>query len=105
MLRGRGTIKGNSRVLGHHHVGKWYVHDRGDGCKQLKKPGSVVLTSLPLGDGSVSIMGSAVGSVYSCSAGNPSAGGSNVNVPWIQWHRLGFHRKVGSHRRALVADG
>lgn len=46
-------------------------------------PGSVTLDALPLGDGKLSTTTPAVGSVYSCSGGNPNAGGSKVDGPWI----------------------
>ena len=65
-----------------------------------KKPGSVVLTSLPLGDGNVSTTGSAVGSVYSCSAGRAGAGGSNVDGPWIHgttWDSTAKLEVSGAH--------
>jgi hypothetical protein len=46
-------------------------------------PGSVTLDALPLGDGHVSTTSAAVGGVFACRAGNPNAGGSQVNGPWI----------------------
>jgi hypothetical protein len=48
-----------------------------------KNPGSVKLTALPLGDGHTSTTTPSIGSVYVCQAGNPNAGGSQVNGPWI----------------------
>lgn len=59
-----------------------------------KKAGSVVLTALPLGDGKVSTTASSVGSVYSCSAGNASLGGSNLDGPWIHGTTWDFTAKV-----------
>jgi hypothetical protein len=46
-------------------------------------PGSVSVTALPLGDGHSSTSGPAIGSVYACRAGNPAAGGADVDGPWI----------------------
>jgi hypothetical protein len=43
----------------------------------------VLLTALPLGDGHTSTSAPSVGSVFVCTAGNPNAGGSQVDGPWI----------------------
>ncbi|HEX4400637.1 MAG TPA: YHYH protein [Galbitalea sp.] len=48
-----------------------------------KSPGSVKLTALPLGDGHTSTTSPSIGNVYVCQSGNPNAGGSQVNGPWI----------------------
>jgi hypothetical protein len=48
-----------------------------------KNPASVALTALPLGDGHTSTSAPSVGTVFVCMAGNPNAGGSQVNGPWI----------------------
>jgi len=63
-----------------------------------KNPGSVVVTALPLGDGKVSTTSFAVGSIFSCRAGDASIGGSNVEGPWI-------HGKTWDATAKLVVAG
>ena len=48
-----------------------------------KNSGSVVATSLPLGDGNTSTTTSGVGTLFTCTAGNSSLGGAQVVGPWI----------------------
>lgn len=65
-----------------------------------KKAGSVLLTTLPLGDTKVSTKGATVGWLYACSAGDASIGGSNVDGPWIHGTTWDFTTKIavaGNH--------
>ncbi len=57
-------------------------------------PGSVTLTAIPLGDGHTSTTTPAVGTVFACSAGDPNAGGSKVDGPWIHGDTWNFTEKV-----------
>jgi hypothetical protein len=59
-----------------------------------RDPGSVKLTALPLGDGHTSTTTPAIGSVFTCMAGNPNAGGSRVNGPWIHGSTWNAEQKV-----------
>ena len=63
-----------------------------------KNPGSVKLTALPLGDGHTSTSNASIGSVYVCQAGNPNAGGSQVNGPWI-------HGTIWDETQKVVVEG
>ncbi len=40
-------------------------------------------TKLPIGDSSVSTVGTGVGKLFACSAGNPNAGGAQAAGPWL----------------------
>jgi hypothetical protein len=63
-----------------------------------KNPGSIKLTALPLGDGHTSTTSPAVGSVFICQAGNPNAGGSQVDGPWI-------HGTTWNETQKVVVEG
>ena len=57
-------------------------------------PGSVALTGLPVGDGNVSTSAAATGSVFACQAGDPNAGGSQVDGPWIHGSVWDYTAKI-----------
>jgi YHYH protein len=46
-------------------------------------PGAVTTDVIPIGDGAFSTVAPAVGSVFSCTAANPSAPGAQAEGPWI----------------------
>lgn len=56
--------------------------------------GSVTPTEIPLGDGNLSTTTAAKGSVFTCTAPNPNAGGSNVDGPWIHGDTWDSTQKV-----------
>ena len=56
--------------------------------------GTVSPDAIPLGDGHVSTSAAAVGSVFACQAGNPNAGGSQVDGPWIHGDTWNVNEKV-----------
>ncbi len=58
------------------------------------KPGSVLATAIPLGDGHISTITAAVGSVFSCTAGNANIGGSQTDGPWITGAFWNAHEKI-----------
>jgi YHYH protein len=64
------------------------------GSNVWASPGSVTLDALPLGDGNVSTTSAAVGSVFACRAGNPNAGGAQVDGPWIHGSTWNANQKV-----------
>ena len=57
-------------------------------------PASVSPDAIPLGDGHVSTTAAAVGTVFACQAGDPNAGGSQVDGPWIHGDTWSVNEKV-----------
>jgi hypothetical protein len=81
-------------------------------------------TKLPIGDASMSTAGAGVGKLFACRAGNPNAGGAQVDGPWlnvaagtwdsttklrvngnVSWPTARYTETVSEGKRVLISNG